>query len=130
VRVGAGIRVLLPPAIRRAPCALHRPTLQPSSTANRPGCATRRRSCRRRRRFLLHSFDGRRRATAARPCRQRQQEPCPVCQRRSGRGPALVAPPESGDSGDMVAFDMASERFRRIPPPPLTDPPHPPPPGI
>jgi len=38
--------------------------------------------------------------------------------------------PESRDSGDMVAFDMASERFRRIPPPPLTDPPHPPPPGI
>ncbi|KAG2603918.1 hypothetical protein PVAP13_4NG018881, partial [Panicum virgatum] len=29
---------------------------------------------------------------------------------------------ESGDSGDMVVFDMASERFRRIPPPPLTDP--------
>ncbi|RLM80003.1 hypothetical protein C2845_PM12G01650 [Panicum miliaceum] len=30
--------------------------------------------------------------------------------------------PEAGGSGDMVAFDTASETFRRIPPPPLAGP--------
>ncbi|RLN07875.1 hypothetical protein C2845_PM11G13650 [Panicum miliaceum] len=30
--------------------------------------------------------------------------------------------PEAGSSGDMVAFDRASETFRRVPPPPLPAP--------
>ncbi|RLM79964.1 hypothetical protein C2845_PM12G01750 [Panicum miliaceum] len=111
VRQRPGVRVLFPPAVRRAPPAVHWES--PGAVIRIP-CAVPRRRRGTRPQVLLHPFH-RRLGPVAEGGSNPFTSACVAI-----RGTLYWSRhPEAGGSGDVVAFDTVSEAFRLIPSPPL-----------